>query len=55
MDYQLAFTMIPGRARLDSDDRMYLRRIGVSPQLSLAKFHARLSPVYDVWEHRKKS
>jgi len=50
---QLAFTMKPGRARLDEDDRTYLPRIEVNPTITLAKFHARLSSLYDFFARRK--
>jgi peptidoglycan/xylan/chitin deacetylase (PgdA/CDA1 family) len=49
-DCVLAFTMIPGRARLDNDDHMYLPRIETNPQLTVAQLHARLTPFYDIFK-----
>lgn len=44
---QLAFTMELGRARLNEDDRMYLPRIDSSPQMTLARLHAKLTPFFE--------
>jgi len=54
LDCHLAFTMVPGRARLDHDNRMYLPRIESNPQITIAQFHAKLSPLYDLLARRKR-
>jgi hypothetical protein len=51
---ELAFTMAPGRARLNGDDHMYLPRIESNTQTSLAQLHARLTPIYDFWTRKKR-
>jgi peptidoglycan/xylan/chitin deacetylase (PgdA/CDA1 family) len=48
LGYHFAFTMSPGRANLDRDDRMYLPRIPVYPKLSVAQLHAKLTPIFDL-------
>lgn len=48
--FELAFTMIEGRARLDRDPPLMLPRIGTMRSWSLAEFHARLTPFYDRWK-----
>ncbi|MBI3169147.1 MAG: polysaccharide deacetylase family protein [Chloroflexi bacterium] len=46
--FQLAFTMIQRRARLDKDDPMHMPRIGISPRLTFAQLHAHLSTIYNL-------
>ena len=53
--YQIAFTMNPGRAHLNHDDRMYTPRIDSSPHLTISQFYARLSPIYDFVTRIKKA
>jgi peptidoglycan/xylan/chitin deacetylase (PgdA/CDA1 family) len=44
---RLAFTMEVGRVRLNDDDPMYLPRIDSNPQMTLAQFHAKLTPLFE--------
>jgi peptidoglycan/xylan/chitin deacetylase (PgdA/CDA1 family) len=51
---KLAFTMNPGRAHLDIDDRMYLPRIESNTRTTIAQLHSKLNPIFD-YLTRKKS
>jgi peptidoglycan/xylan/chitin deacetylase (PgdA/CDA1 family) len=54
-DCQLAFTMNPGRAHLDYDDHMYLPRIESNVRLTIAQFHAKLNPFFDLLTRKKQA
>lgn len=52
---QLAFTMDPGRAHLDYDDRLYLPRIESNTQITIAQLHAKLNPFFDFLTRKKQA
>ena len=51
---QFAFTMSPGRAHLDDDDRMYLPRIASYPQMTIAQLYSKLNPLFDLSTRKNK-
>lgn len=53
--FQLAFTMNPGRANLNYDDRMYLPRIESNTQLTIAQLHAKLNPFFDFLTRKRQT
>jgi peptidoglycan/xylan/chitin deacetylase (PgdA/CDA1 family) len=51
--FKLAWTMVEGRTCLRRDDLLRLPRLVVRGAMSLAQFHLRLIPVYDLWKRRQ--
>jgi len=50
--FKLAWTMVEGCVDLERDDPLCLPRIGISPKLTRAQAHWRLTPAYDYQQRR---